>query len=235
MLLATTVMLLVFRLPSATLSVMWLISAKMFINEKPPFRLRKFHSIANLCATLNAATTFIMFIIYGAKFRSEFTRVYCCFWCKDDKTKKSSLLRENQERQIKQLISHETHLNEHNEAEAGVTPMIYSSEEQARREILRHSSSAATSTTTTTTASIGSLPSIRFFRYQRRSPRYSLDPEKELAHRSSTVHLPHQLTIREDEFHNDNNNEDDDYDDGPRSVTLTVSYFDLFQSWISCR
>ena len=78
MLLATTVLLIVFRLPSAIISVLWLISAKIFINEKPPFLLRKFHSIANLCATLNAATTFIMFIIYGTKFRSEFTSIYCC-------------------------------------------------------------------------------------------------------------------------------------------------------------
>ncbi|CAF5067151.1 unnamed protein product, partial [Rotaria sp. Silwood1] len=53
MLLATTLMLLVFRSPSAVVSIMWLISAKMFIREKPPFLLRKFHSIANLCATLN--------------------------------------------------------------------------------------------------------------------------------------------------------------------------------------
>ena len=234
MLLATTVMLLVFRLPSATLSVMWLISAKMFINEKPPFRLRKFHSIANLCATLNAATTFIMFIIYGAKFRSEFTRVYCCFWCKDNKSKASSLLRDNQERQIKQLIANETQRNERDEAQSAINPIIYSSQEQQRREILRHSSSAATSTTTTTTASIGSLPSIRLFRYQRRSPRYSLDPEHDTEHRLSNVHQPHPLTIREDEFHNDDN-ADDDYDDGARSVMLTVSYFDWFQSWISCR
>lgn len=83
MLLATTIMLLVFRFPSATVSVMWLISAKMFVHDRPPFRLRKFHSIANLCATFNAATTFIMFMIYGTKFRAEFTRVYCCCCCSD--------------------------------------------------------------------------------------------------------------------------------------------------------
>lgn len=81
MLLATTIMLLVFRAPSATVSIMWITSAKMFINERPPFILRKFHSLANLSATLNAATTFIMFIIYGTKFRSEFTRIYCRYGC----------------------------------------------------------------------------------------------------------------------------------------------------------
>lgn len=78
MLLATTINLIVFRLPSAIISIMWLISAKIFINDKAPFRWRKFHSVANVCATFNAATTFIFFIIYGTKFRSEFTRIYCC-------------------------------------------------------------------------------------------------------------------------------------------------------------
>ena len=79
MLLATTIMLLVFRAPSATVSIMWITNAKMFVNDKPPFLLRKFHTLANLCATLNAATTFVTFIIYGTKFRSEFTRIYCSF------------------------------------------------------------------------------------------------------------------------------------------------------------
>ena len=91
MLLATTIMLLVCRAPSAAVSVMWLIRAKMFVNERHPFPLRKFHTIANLCATMNAATTFIMFIIYGTKFRSEFTRVYCCMLRRITKKKTSDL------------------------------------------------------------------------------------------------------------------------------------------------
>lgn len=108
MLLATTILLLVFRSPSATISVMWLISAKMFINEKPPFPLRKFHSIANLCATLNAATTFIMFIIYGTKFRSEFTRIYCCCWYK--RTKRNTvILIKPEEQQCQQIRSNPLH------------------------------------------------------------------------------------------------------------------------------
>ena len=78
MLLATTINLIVFRSPSAFVSIMWMISAKIFIKDTHPFRWRKFHSIANLCALFNAATTFILFIIYGTKFRSEFMRVYCC-------------------------------------------------------------------------------------------------------------------------------------------------------------
>ena len=105
MLLATTIMLLVCRAPSAAVSVMWLISAKMFVNEKHPFPLRKFHTIANLCATMNAATTFIMFIIYGTKFRAEFTRIYCCLIRHLRKTKTSDLkqMPELEHHQMKEL------------------------------------------------------------------------------------------------------------------------------------
>jgi hypothetical protein len=105
MLLATTIMLLVCRAPSAAVSVMWLISAKMFVNEKRPFPLRKFHTIANLCATMNAATTFIMFIIYGTKFRAEFTRVYCCLIQRIKKKKTSDLkqMPEGEHHQMREL------------------------------------------------------------------------------------------------------------------------------------
>ncbi|CAF3602223.1 unnamed protein product [Rotaria sp. Silwood2] len=113
MLLATTVMLLVFRSPSATISVMWLISAKRFIKEKPPFRLRKFHSIANLCATFNAATTFILFIVYGTKFRSEFTRIYCLVFTKVKKAEQTSVIKqEQQQQQTQQLVSNNNNENE---------------------------------------------------------------------------------------------------------------------------
>ena len=108
MLLATTVMLLVFRAPSATISVMWLISAKMFVNEKPPFPLRKFHSIANLCATTNAATTFIMFIIYGTKFRSEFKRIYCSCWKKSETQTTTTILIKPEDQQQMKIDANET-------------------------------------------------------------------------------------------------------------------------------
>jgi hypothetical protein len=112
MLLATTIMLLVFRSPSATVSVMWLISAKMFINEKPPFPLRKFHSIANLCATLNAATTFVMFIIYGTKFRSEFTRIYCCFLQRTKRKKNNAVRQRHEHQQMKPLLNNNNQQNQ---------------------------------------------------------------------------------------------------------------------------
>lgn len=96
MLLATTINLIVFRSPSAFVSIMWLIRAKIFINDTYPFRWRKFHSVSNLCALFNAATTFILFIIYGTKFRSEFMRVYCCLF-RWKKTRTSQFGRENDE------------------------------------------------------------------------------------------------------------------------------------------
>ena len=142
MLLATTVMLLVFRSPSATISVMWLISAKMFVNEKPPFPLRKFHSIANLCATLNAATTFIMFIIYGTKFRSEFTRIYCCCLCK-------MALRKRQKRRTVIIVPPE-------QQQLSNEPL---------KEVNRDSQSMQTSSSTTTTRTTNaSLVSVRYQR-----------------------------------------------------------------------
>ena len=105
MLLATTVMLLVLRSPSIVVSVMWLINPKMFVNEKPPFPLRKFHSIANLGATLNAATTFIMFIIYGTTFRSEFTRIYCFMITKMKKSERTETTIEEEQQRFGQMIS----------------------------------------------------------------------------------------------------------------------------------
>ncbi|CAF0801262.1 unnamed protein product [Adineta steineri] len=169
MLLATTILLLVFRLPSATISIMWLISAKMFINEKPPFLLRKFHSIANLCATLNAATTFIMFIIYGAKFRSEFTNIYCC--CLNRLKRKQVLFNNQHEQNIKEILSSDINVNEQSITNQ-INPFpINQSYGKVRQVDTRHSSSA------TTTTSISSLPSLRRLRYQRRSPRYSIERE----------------------------------------------------------
>ena len=96
MLLATTINLIVFRSPSAFVSIMWLISAKIFIKDTYPFRWRRFHSISNLCALFNAATTFVLFIIYGTKFRSEFMRVYCCL-IRRTKARASQSERENDE------------------------------------------------------------------------------------------------------------------------------------------
>jgi hypothetical protein len=219
MLLATTILLLVLRLPSAIISVMWLISAKLFINEKPPFPLRKFHSIANLCATLNAATTFIMFMIYGTKFRSEFTSVYCC--CLDRmKTKKERI----ETKQIKQSIPNDNDINEQH-IDNQIDPLsINPSNQNSRQANARHSSSATTSTRTT---SIASLPSLRRLRNQRRNPQSSLERECDLLNPKTNLQQHYELTIPEDECNIQNND--------TKLDTLSVSYSDWFISLINCR
>lgn len=218
MLLATTIMLLVFRSPSAIISVMWLISAKMFVNEKAPFPLRKFHSIANMCATLNAATTFIMFIIYGTKFRSEFTRIYFCFLCKFKRKAKTLAIQEEQQQSIEQILPSQTNIKEISRQSVLPSTGTNASPRMDARENSRHSSSA-----TTTNTSVGSIPSIR---HQRRSPRYSLEREELRTHSVTVqVQLQRESTIRED----------DDEEMETRSVTLTLSYGDCFLSLLGCR
>lgn len=186
MLLATTVMLLVFRFPSATVSVMWLISAKMFVNDKPPFRLRKFHSIANLCATMNAATTFIMFMIYGKKFRAEFTRIY--FRCCSNKSKETPPNQPGQ--QLEKFLPNE--------------PRNSSPYRQLPRQTTRSSSG------TTTSTSIGSIPSLKRFRHPHRIPRYSLDQQCDslrqdnLTNQRRQQQQRRQVTISEIEYHVEN-------------------------------
>jgi hypothetical protein len=224
MLLATTILLLVFRLPSAIISVLWLISAKAFINEKPPFLLRKSHSIANLSATLNAATTFIMFIIYGTKFRSEFMMVYCrCL--KKDKSERTSNGNQH-ELNIKGILPNDVDANGdgcHQQFDPSTISRPIPSRRQANA---RHSSTATVSTTTT---SMGSLPSLRRFRHQRRHPRYSLDREYDMISQhhmnrnSVNLHQQYELTIREDECqYPDNENE-------------TASYSSWFRKLVTCQ
>ena len=207
MLLATTVMLLVFRAPSATISVMWLISAKMFINEKPPFPLRKFHSIANVCATLNAATTFIMFIIYGTKFRSEFTRLYCCVSLKTAKNGNATIGDEQQP--MRQSSSKDPYQNQ-NDTERYIseskkrttisstttttTTTTHQSNGNIGKDFSRHSSSIGTSTTT---PSIVSLPPLRRFNNQRRQDRLSC----EQAYSPTENHRRYELASQDDQGH----------------------------------
>jgi len=194
---------------------MWLIRARMFIEEKPPFRLRKFHSIANLCATLNAATTFIMFMIYGKKFRSEFTRIYCC--CSKINRRKTNTIINKEEPQMKQLISNDNEQHNNNQ--------INSSSNQNNQQKTTRGS------TGTTTTSVGSLPSLRLLRNQRRKPRYSLDQQCDLINQNKNTNhqleqQQHELIIREDECTNQNND--------TKSGTLTASYSDWFKNLIQC-
>lgn len=223
MLLATTIMLLVFRSLSAVISVMWLISAKMFINEKAPFRLRKFHSIANLCATLNAATTFIMFLIYGKKFRLEFTRIYCCCFKTQEQRKKPTITNNEEQHQNNQLVP--------NDNEEHMNNQIDSSPNQK----IRHKTTRNSSTTTTST-SIGSISSFRRLRNMRRKQRYSLDQQCDLMsydksinqyQRQSQPQQQYELVIREDECNNQNND--------MKTGTLSTSYSDWLKNLIHCR
>jgi len=226
MLLATTVMLLVFRSPSAILYVMWIIRAKMFINEKPPFRLRKFHSIANLCATLNAATTFIIFVIYGTKFRSEFNRLYCGILTK---FKKSTIRQDQppqQQQPMKQLIPNNDQ-NENGENTHNMKmnlPLTDTSNGHLYVESLKDNGSAATSMTTASNSSKKPLIS-------QQQNRYSYDEEYDfmMKHNNDTRtnFRQHQVSIREDEC-TDNPND-------AKSVSLTGSYFDWFKNLIGFR
>ncbi|CAF0959863.1 unnamed protein product [Rotaria sordida] len=214
MLLATTIMLLVFRSPSAVISVMWLISAKMFINEKAPFRLRKFHSIANLCATLNAATTFIMFIIYGTKFRSEFTHVYCYYLNKIKKKKKIKKSKHEHEReqQMKQLISYNYINNKDN--------LNNQSKRTFHQEIIQSNDN-----TTTTLATTNSFPLFKYINNTQRKREYSYEKEfHSINHINDNIN--HQQNNNHIQYENDNYR---------KSSTLRLSYDDCLKRLINCR
>jgi hypothetical protein len=224
MLLATTLMLLVFRSPSAIVSIMWLISAKMFINEKPPFRLRKFHSIANLCATLNAATTFILFIVYGTKFRSEFTRIYCSILHKIKKPKRKT---RQEQQQMKQLVSNNNNNNNNTENDNeqhinDIKTTVNLLNGNLYVQSSKYNNSAVTSTPS------GSSTSFSPMKHPINKPRrqqFSCDEEYDLImNHNKNIHISpqqHQVTTGEDE--ND-----------MKSVLSTESYFDWFKNCISC-
>jgi hypothetical protein len=226
MLLATTLMLLVFRSPSAILYVMWIIRAKMFINEKPPFRLRKFHSIANLCATLNAATTFIIFVIYGMKFRTEFMRIYCGVLTK--LKSKSTIRREqqqqqNQQQQMKEFLPNNETIQERKKKLN--LPLTDKSNGHLRIELLKdNSSSAATSVTTASNASF--TPRKSFIERQRNRPSFDEEYDFMMRHNNNNSRQ-NQVTIGEDEC-NDNHND-------VKTVSLRGSYFDWFKNFIGFR
>ena len=205
MLLATTIMLLVLRLPSATVWIMWLINAKMFVNEKAPFYLRKFQSIANLCATINAATTFIPFIIYGAKFRSEFTRIYCClFKNRFDKTR--STQQSEQRQQLEQFLPNRTQISEAN--------------------ITNYKSLNGHGSIPSTRISNISYSPMKNRSSQQQTKRYSYDAEHDLmmthAKQNRLGSRPNQISIREDDCL-DNHHDD-------KTGSLARSYFDWFKN-----
>ncbi|CAF0747963.1 unnamed protein product [Adineta ricciae] len=218
MLLATTITLLVFRSPCAILSVMWLIRAKMFVNEKPPFPLRKFHSIANLCATLSAATTFIMFIVYGTKFRSEFTRTCCCMFTKVALPTRTSHIRGDQQ-QLKQLISNHSQGSDKNSAK---TKSYLTVDESSNGKNYANTSKRHSSGTSTAKTSITSLSPMRRFRRQRLSYDHEHDLALSLNANTRYDNQQHELTIREEECGGEQIN--------TKPVSLTESYFGWFKN-----
>ena len=220
MLLATTIMLLVFRSPATAIYIMWIIRAKMFINEKPPYRLRKFHSISNLCAIINAATTFIIFVIYGTKFRSEFTRVYCGIFTKFKRTKTESTIRQDQQQQqMKHFLSdHPEKIKQSpngREVKKNLS-LTDPSNGHCCVELLKDNSSATTSIRTTSRNPMKTL-------LKQRHERYSFDEEHDLMIKHKNKTRQHQISIKEDES-SDNQNT-------PKSN----SYFNWFKNWFTCR
>lgn len=213
MLLATTIMLLVLRLPSATVWIMWLINAKMFVNEKAPFYLRKFQSIANLCATINAATTFIPFIIYGAKFRSEFTRLYCYLLNNSSKTRHMQ-----QPQQLEQFLPKQTQTNESNLDTNGKTTKssVKSSNGHLYVELSKDTRSSLSR------LSNASYSPMKNRLSQQPSKRYSYDVEHDLMMTHAKINRlnsrQNQIPIREDD-RNDNKTE-----------SLRGSYFTWFKN-----
>ena len=225
MLLATTIMLLVFRSPAAAIYIMWIIRAKMFITEKPPYPLRKFHSISNLCAIINAATTFIIFVIYGTKFRSEFTRLYCGILKKCTRTKSKTTSRQDQQQQQMQRFlsdDQQKRLEEEMINEKKSTrnsSLAENTNGHCRIELLRDNSSAATSLRTPSNASISPIQTL----LKQRSERYSFDEEHNWMIMHKNRIRQHQVPIKEEEFPENPNT--------PKSN----SYFNWFKNWFACR
>lgn len=233
MLLATTIMLLVCRAPSAAVSVMWLIRAKMFVNERHPFPLRKFHTIANLCATMNAATTFIMFIIYGTKFRLEFTRVYCCVirWIRKKTTSDLKQMPEQEHLQMRELSRNDNpsrktstsqYLNLHANTGHQLSPTNQHHNDPDKDTTAEHRSV----TTSATTTSISLLLPRKHLNPQRKKG------DKSLSERSSSI-IYHsnngsqcRLTLGEPptshELHD------------AKSVSLRGSYHDWLRNFMRC-
>lgn len=194
---------------------MWIINAKMFINEKPPYRLRKFHSISNLCAIINAATTFIIFVIYGTKFRSEFTRIYCGILTKFKRTETKSTIRQD-EQQMKHFLS--DHPDKANDSPNDRTTKRTASLTHAPNghscvELVKDTSNA---TTPIRASSVKSL-------LKNRHERYSFDEEHDLMIKHKSKTRQHQQPIKEDES-SDNHNT-------PKSY----SYYNWFKNRLTCR
>jgi hypothetical protein len=80
MVIAMVLALLLCRSPTIVLWVLWSfeLTIKIFFDSSSSLRVRRFHSIANLIAIINAATNFLPFCVFGQLFRAECLNIYCC-------------------------------------------------------------------------------------------------------------------------------------------------------------
>lgn len=77
---AVVLTLLLCRSPTIVLWVLWSfeLTIKTFFDASSSSSVRRFHSIANLIAIINAATNFVPFCVFGQLFRIECLNIYCC-------------------------------------------------------------------------------------------------------------------------------------------------------------
>ena len=72
--------LLICRSPTTVLWILWSfeLTIKIFFDSSTSSNIRRFHSIANLIAIINASTNFLPFCVFGQLFRAECLNIYCC-------------------------------------------------------------------------------------------------------------------------------------------------------------
>ncbi|CAF2100958.1 unnamed protein product [Rotaria magnacalcarata] len=77
---AMVLTLLICRSPTIVLWFLWSfeLTIKTFFDSSSSSSVRRFHSIANLIAIINAATNFLPFCVFGQLFRTECLNIYCC-------------------------------------------------------------------------------------------------------------------------------------------------------------
>lgn len=77
---AMVLTLLICRSPTMVLWVLWSfeLTIKIFFDATTSSVVRRFHTIANLIAIINAATNFLPFCVFGQLFRTECLNIYCC-------------------------------------------------------------------------------------------------------------------------------------------------------------
>ncbi|CAF1072903.1 unnamed protein product [Rotaria sp. Silwood1] len=77
---AMVLTLLICRSPTIVIWILWSFefTIKIFFDSSSSSSIRRFHTIANLIAIINAATNFLPFCVFGQLFRIECLNIYCC-------------------------------------------------------------------------------------------------------------------------------------------------------------